>query len=206
MAKLRLPLLSLEARGAIGESIVFFPWKGINAARKYVIPSNPKTTPQLTQRGYITAIVADIHTAMADVASPLLLIDTTAYALYSRTLGKTMTWFNALVRQSILQKVGTLSYAVFCDGLMTPGVDKITAHVEFLEETGAPGAITAATWYYGTSPTALTSTKAATIAGNVAQDDLTALTTGVKYYVQLRPTLAVNYLGTRSGIYSATAG
>ena len=54
MAKLKAPLLSLGASGAIGRSIVFFPWKGLDCAREYVIPSNPKSTGQLTQRGYLT--------------------------------------------------------------------------------------------------------------------------------------------------------
>ncbi|GAI75819.1 unnamed protein product, partial [marine sediment metagenome] len=46
MAKLKGPLFSLGASGALGEAVVYFPWKGLNVVREYVIPSNPKTDPQ----------------------------------------------------------------------------------------------------------------------------------------------------------------
>lgn len=57
MAKLHGPMFSLDARGQLGKAIVYSIWKGINYARKYVIPFNPKTTAQETIRGYFTAAV-----------------------------------------------------------------------------------------------------------------------------------------------------
>jgi len=202
MAKLRLPLLSLEARGALGESIVFFPWKGIACARKYVIPSNPQTQPQLTQRGYITDIVADIHLWQGLAANGLTADDITAYAIYSRTLGKTMTWFNAMVRQAVLQKVATLNYAGYVSGSVTPGVDSLGVAITRYKEDGAVPDISAGNFYYGTSPTALSSVEAGVLAGAEFTATLAGLTTGIKYYCQFRATLAVEYIGTRSGIYS----
>ena len=204
MAKLRLPILSLEARGAIGKSIVFFPWKGINAARKYVVPSNPKTTAQNTQRGYVTTVVARIHAAQALAADPLIAIDTIAYALYSRTLGRTMTWFNALVKQCVDQLVATNHFSIFRDGAFTPGVAAVTCHLEFTVPLGDADTITAGTWRYGTSPTALNNSVAATVVADSVDDVIPALTPGVKYYFQFRPTLHVNHSLTRSGIYTAT--
>lgn len=204
MAKLRLPLLSLEARGALGESIVFFPWKGINCARKFVIPSNPNTLPQQTQRGYITEIVDDIHLAQAHATNPLNAGDTIAYATYSRTLGKTMTWWNAIVRQAILLRQTTTSWAIFGDGLFTPGPDNMTCHLWQHPRHLGPGNVTAGNWYYGTSPTALNTMVAATVAASSIDDVIGALTTGVKYYFQFRATLAVQFLDARSGIYSGT--
>lgn len=46
MAKLTAPLLSLEARGALGEAIVYFPWKGRNVARAWTKPANPRDVDQ----------------------------------------------------------------------------------------------------------------------------------------------------------------
>jgi len=206
MAKLRLPLLSLEARGALGESIVFFPWKGINVARKYVIPSNPQTGPQLTQRSYVTAIVAAIHTAQGLAADMLNAGDTTAYSLYSRTLGATMTWFNAIVKQAIYQWVHALHPVVYGDGTFTAGVDQVTCHLNKWEVMGfgAAGAMNAGNWHYGTSPTALNTTVAAVIVGASIDNVIAALTTGVKYYFQFRATAMADFVDTRSGIYSAT--
>lgn len=48
-AKVEGPLFSLEARGAIGKAIVYFPWKGKHIVRGYVKPANPKSTVQ----GYV---------------------------------------------------------------------------------------------------------------------------------------------------------
>lgn len=46
MAKVQSPLFSLEARGAIGKALVYFPWKGVNAVRKWLIPVNPRDVDQ----------------------------------------------------------------------------------------------------------------------------------------------------------------
>ena len=43
MAKVNGPLFSLDARGQLGKALVYAIWKGLNYARKYVIPFNPKT-------------------------------------------------------------------------------------------------------------------------------------------------------------------
>ena len=204
MAKLRLPLLSLEARGALGESIVFFPWKGINVARKYVIPSNPKTDPQNTQRGYVIAIVAAIHAVQALAVGTLTTADTIAYAIYSRTLGKTMTWFNAVVKQAIDQSVSGLHYVIYSAGTAVAGVGQVTLHLFKTEDALGAGAMNAGNWHYGTSPTALNTTEAAVIVGADIDNVIVGLTAGVKYYFQFRATGMADFIGTRSGIYSGT--
>lgn len=50
MAKLTGPLLSFGARGQIGKTLVASSWRGISTARQYVIPANPRTTAQQTNR------------------------------------------------------------------------------------------------------------------------------------------------------------
>lgn len=46
MAKVVGPLFSLEARGALGEALVYFPWKGTNAVRQWTKPTNPRDIDQ----------------------------------------------------------------------------------------------------------------------------------------------------------------
>jgi hypothetical protein len=53
MAKVEGPLMSLEARGKIGDAMVFFPWKGRHVVRQWVKPTNPQSTLQ----GYARAIL-----------------------------------------------------------------------------------------------------------------------------------------------------
>lgn len=56
MAKLTAPLLSLEARGAIGEALVYFPWKGRNVARQWTKPANPRDIDQKLIRQKLAAM------------------------------------------------------------------------------------------------------------------------------------------------------
>lgn len=50
MAKLTGPLLSFGARGQIGKTMVASSWRGIATARQYVVPANPQTVAQQTNR------------------------------------------------------------------------------------------------------------------------------------------------------------
>lgn len=51
MSKVIGPLLSFGASGQVGKSAVFGTWRGVQYARRYVIPANPDTAAQQTQRG-----------------------------------------------------------------------------------------------------------------------------------------------------------
>lgn len=46
MAKVFGPLHSDGASGKLANAMVFFPWKGLNIVRKYVVPFNPETAGQ----------------------------------------------------------------------------------------------------------------------------------------------------------------
>ena len=50
MAKATGPLYSMSASGKIGNAIVFFGWKGVNAVRQWVVPTNRMTAPMGDQR------------------------------------------------------------------------------------------------------------------------------------------------------------
>jgi len=50
MAKVTMPLMSASASGKLGDSIVYFGWKGTDCVRGYVVPANPKSASQGDQR------------------------------------------------------------------------------------------------------------------------------------------------------------
>ena len=66
MSKVRAPLLSFGARGAIAKSIVFAVWKGIDYAREYVTPANPRTAAQIAQRALLTQTTGFWRNVMTD--------------------------------------------------------------------------------------------------------------------------------------------
>lgn len=201
MAKLKAPLLSLAASGAIGKAIVYFGWKGINVAREYVVPSNPKTTPQVTQRGYLHAAVDAIHAAQALAASPLGALDSAAMALWGSCWPTPRTWFNQIVKNWLNQKRLTLIPSIFRGGVLTPSPTEILFKLLNTEESSA---ITNGTVNWGTSKTALINSQAVTAAEIEAGIAITGMVTKTKYFLQFRPTLPVGFIGSYSGIYYAT--
>lgn len=50
MSKTTAPLLSFNARGAIGKTMVSSSWRGVKYMRQYVVPANPRTVAQQTVR------------------------------------------------------------------------------------------------------------------------------------------------------------
>jgi len=209
MAKLKAPLLSLGASGAIGKAIVFFNWKGLDVAREYVVPSNPQTTGQTTQRDYLTACVAAVHAAQALAANPLVEADTSAYALLGSTLPTPRTWFNEIAKRWLDCMVASKHPVIYRNGNIS---DKTANSIDLImyltEESG--GALTAGKFYFGTSKTALIHAVTATVSGSIsvylADSDCSAfLTKGTKYFVQFRPDSGTASEGARSGIYHFVA-
>ncbi len=198
MAKLKAPLLSLGASGAIGKTIVYFPWKGLDCAREYVVPSNPKTTPQNTQRGYVIAVVAAIHAAQVDVTNPLIEVDKSAYSLYGSTFPTPRTWFNQIAQRWLLAEVNSEVAAIYANGeFVDPATEEITITL-FNHQT----ADQAGFMVCGTSKTALIKAVAADGVVGVHTGVFTGLTKGVKYFFQFRPTKVTDdRFVARSGIY-----
>jgi len=62
MAKVRTPLLSFGARGQLAKTLVFTPWKGLDNVREYVVPANPNTADQVTQRSLFSDCVLSWRT------------------------------------------------------------------------------------------------------------------------------------------------
>lgn len=57
MAKVTMPLLSVEASGQFGKSVVFAKWKGIRYARLYIGANGSETAAQLVVRDYFKTAV-----------------------------------------------------------------------------------------------------------------------------------------------------
>lgn len=198
MAKLKAPLLSMGASGAIGKTIVYFPWKGINAAREYVVPANPKTQAQLDQRAFVTSGVAAVHAAEAAAVSPLVAIDKTAYALYGSTFPTPRTWFNQVIQRWLLASVNAEHPQVIADATFSdpdPGeITLVLFNHQYETEAGF--------MYCGTSKTNLSKKVAADGVASSHMGVFTGLTSGVKYFFQFRPTKVTDdKFVARSGIY-----
>lgn len=209
MAKVNAPLFSFNASGQLAKSLVYFGWKGLDAVRSYVIPANPKTAAQVTQRGYFTAAVAAIHAALALAANPLDADDQAAYAALASTRATPRTWFNEIVKLWADVEVAGDTPVIYCDGTIsdaTPATFDCVLQIE--EETGST--LASGKFFFGTSKTALIHSHTATVtAGDsvaLVNQDLSAfLTAGVKYYMQFRPDGGDGCEGAVSGIYNFTA-
>lgn len=205
MAKLKAPLLSLGASGAIGRSIVFFPWKGLDCAREYVVPANPNTAAQQTQRGYLKAAVDKIHEVQALATDPLDQEDIAAYALWGSCEPTPRTWFNTIVRMWLDGEAASIIPVIYSNGTISNKSRIAFACVVTLNEKTA-SSLVAGKFYFGTSKTALIHAVAATIVPGVsaaltAEDISAFVTAGQKYFIQFRPDAADPCEGARSGIY-----
>jgi len=203
VAKLDAPLFSFRARGKIANALVYFSWKGLNVVRSYVVPTNPDTGLQQTQRGYMTAAVAAIHAAQALAANALDEVDQVAYALLGSLQKTPRTWFNTVVKEWIDQYVAILHGVIFHDGTLTLQDTQISLQV-WLTDEGA-NAVTELDVHYGISPTNLVNSSHMVDQGGGRHTDvITGLINGTKYYFQFRPVAHVDYLGANSGIYHGT--
>jgi len=209
MAKLKGPLFSLSAEGAIAKTLVYFGWKGLKVVRSYVVPANPQTAAQTTQRGYLTAAVAKIHAAEAQAANPLDEDDQVAYSRWGNTLPTPRTWFNQAVKNWIDVEVASKVPCIYNDFTIS---DKTANSIDLIvylnERTGST--LAAGKFFFGASPTNLIHSAAGVVNAGVdvdliAEDCSAFLTAGIRYYVQFRPDGGDGCEGAYSGIYSFIA-
>lgn len=209
MAKVKAPLFSFGASGKLADALVYFPWKGLDVVRSYVIPANPKTAGQVTQRGYVTAAVAKIHATQALGTNPLDGDDVAAYALLASCEPTPRTWFNEIVRKWIDCEILSDIPVIYSDGTVSSKTAAAIALIMYLNEK-TPSSLVAGKFYFGSSKTALIHAVAATVVAGVsvalsAEDCSAFLTAGNKYFVQFRPDTADPCEGAESGIYSFVA-
>jgi len=199
MAKLNAPLFSFRASGAIAKALVYFGWKGLNVVRSYVVPTNPNTTLQQTQRGYLTAAVARIHAAQLRDPDGLDEDDQIAYALLGSTYPTPRTWFNQLVKGQVDLLVASEVGLFLCNGAVAKDVaSQLTFSGKLYSALSVAGFL-----YWGTSKTNMPNR----IAADAVVGDISAVASptvkGTKYYLQWRITAGEGSDGMRSGIYTA---
>jgi len=193
--------MSLGATGQLGKALVFLHWKGIDDVREYVVPTNPRSAKQTTQRGYLAAVVEAIHAAQAEDTNPLVSADCVAYALYGGCEPTPRTWFNQACKNWLDQKVATKLPCLCSAGTLDNATaGQLDASIYLWEATCAAGK-----FFYGTSKTALINSVAAVVTLQTATGTIPGLTKGVKYFVQFRPDPADPCEGARSGIYTEYA-
>lgn len=191
MAKVTGPLFSISASGQIAKTLVYMKWKGLDDVRKYVVPANPNTAGQQTQRGYVTAGVGVWHTTVWHD------VDFTAWNLFASTLSKVMSGFNAFIKLYLTAVVAGLSFKTCSNYSATPA--DTTATIEFdCTITNAKEA----TLKYGTSKTALINSKDVAGDGNKLTFALTGLVASTLYYCKVVPKDATEV--AYSGIYTFT--
>lgn len=198
MAKLKAPLLSLGASGAIGKAIVYFPWKGLDCAREYVVPSNPKTAAQLAHRAILTEAVDGLHEVEAHAAHPLDETDRSAYALYASIEKSIRTWFNQVIGRWIIARVNGEFPMVISDSTFTdPATTEITLSLWNMLRPDLNAFI-----FWGTSKTSMINSQACDSAAGEHEAVMTGFVKGTKYYFQIRATATADdkYV-MRSGIY-----
>ena len=93
MAKLTAPLLSFDARGGLGKTLVFMGWKGIKTVRQFVVPANPKSVLQVLQRSFMTFAVACWKITTTN--------DKLGWNNYAAVLATPLSGFNAFTREAI---------------------------------------------------------------------------------------------------------
>jgi hypothetical protein len=204
MAKVNAPLFAFGASGKLADTLVFFPWKGLNVVRRWVSPANPKTAAQTTIRGYLSAAVDAIQAAQIAGSNPLGDDDVAGYRVLAGRYANPMTWWNAICKGWIDQNVASKEGAVYRGVAITPGDGELA--IELYSDDIDTGKIETGNFWYGTTPSTLLLSQAATpaLGSNKMSATISGLTNGVPYYVQFVPATGADYVGANSGIYKDT--
>lgn len=193
MAKLTAPLFSFSARGQLAKSLVYSGWKGINTARSYVVPANPNSAGQQTQRTYFENAVDLWHTlGLTDD-------DVTAWNRYAGTLPRPQSGFNAFVASLVNLLVGGLSLAATAMGFNGSIADSGAGQVDFsVEEDGSAVAVD---FLWGYSPTSLINVAPGVETANVWDAADVAADPGATIYMRARIEAGADAVIGWTGIY-----
>lgn len=190
MAKLKGPLFSFSASGKLADSLVFAKWKGINDVRQHVIPANPKTAGQQTQRGYMTSAVSLWH------STSWITADLTAWNLFATVQAKIMSGFNVFTKKVIDALKASKTFACLCNA-------------DFSNVTTTAGTVImdvaadkTTTLYWGTSKTVMPSSALGVFDTDHVTFTLAGNSASTTYYCYAQ-NAAADELG-RTGIYKFT--
>ena len=134
MAKVDGPLFSLEARGKIGDAIVFFPWKGRHAVRRWLKPTNPRDVDQKLIRQKLASVgqvIGKIIGVSADVPNG-------SYAVQEwKTLTPATQIWNAYIVKKVLGEISSdAPWVAFMD--LIDAVDELVTWQSCALDMGMP--------------------------------------------------------------------
>ncbi len=155
MAKVAAPLFSFGAAGQLGGALVYFGWKGISCVRSYVVPANPRSSGQQTQRGHFGDAVDEWHSIGLDAD------DVAAWNRLAATLPSPRSGFNAFVGDDVDFRVAGETPAMGFDGSIVDDTDDTFSGA--ITEAGDADAVD---MVWGVSPTSLINTEAASETSN----------------------------------------
>lgn len=190
MAKVKAPLFSFGARGQLGKALVFFPWKGLDCCREYVIPSNPNTADQQTQRGFLGDAVDDWHGIGLDA------VDVSALNRAALHDPRPMSGFNKFCSDHIAIAVAGDTPDMGFDGSLVDDADgTFTASIE---EGGSADGVDL---IWGVSPTSLINTDAMAEGVNIWTVSPADSVPGQTIFARMVIKLGADVVG-RTGIYT----
>ena len=170
MEKLKGPLMSIDARGKLADSMVFMGWKGLKTVRQHVTPANPKTQAQKDQRALMREAVALWHdTAFTEA-------DKDALTVWAATLPATMSGFNAIVKDYVDSQVAEKTYEpLYNVEIGEPTSEGATITVESASNKTAK-------LYIGASKTTMLTEKTGNYEGTTWTFTLTGLASQTEYF------------------------
>ena len=141
MAKVDGPLFSLEARGKIGNAVVYFPWKGRHVVRQWLKPTQPNSIKQ----GYVRAAMKAIGKAIKEILATAKgdAVDSALYAYYTNAAPAGQNWNGHLAKGfcDLLQAGNvfvTGSFTDLVDAYSSLGTDELAS---FAAEATALGMV-----------------------------------------------------------------
>ena len=187
----------MDARGALGKSLVFIGWKGVKSVRQYVVPANPNTAAQSTQRSIMSNCVNFWQTIVAAAKTAW-----NAWAPYEAT---PMSGFNAATKAGVAQQRDDTANVMIDTLTITPGDGQlaIACTARKVSDQSLVESLTNLRIVYGTTARVLGTT--ATLTWDAGNSDyevtLSGLTNGTLYYLRASD----NDSGIMiSGLYSDT--
>jgi hypothetical protein len=166
LAKVTGPLLSVDASGKIADTIVFSRWRGKKYVRQWVVPANPNTAAQQTQRAYMTTAINSWVQSIGASAQQ-------AWRDYQA--GQELSGANEYVSRHIKAALAALTIRYCNTPVATPGVGQVT--ITWNSNTSCTGRVLKGTShrvYYGQNDEGAPATSHSVV--------VTGLAAGVKYF------------------------
>jgi cytochrome b len=178
MAKVKSPLFSMGASGKLGGALVYGTWKGIDVVRTYVIPANPQSTGQTTQRGYFTAAVLLWHTTAFNAA------DKAAFNLWASQAAAARSGFNQFM-DSVITALRAVHTWNPISAIVVSAIAATTFHIAATGKTGDTYV-----GHIGLTPSTMNTTFVVTNTAGALTADPATLIASTPYYWYIDDTTA----------------